>query len=274
MSERQRSLLTYLDNPTNWEYWLMEGRPKPYQAAALLTNWLALFETSVPEHRIDFWTLRAAMFYDSLRRINYQLKGEWTEGAKFFDWNGFLSKIKSIPEETRFIFFPGKFRTLPTPTQIHGIRFGLEDFKGGKITSALILDSRENITKYEGEKPVLDDQIRIWAFSQLPVDIITTFPSIPDSQEVSQFYASKYNEIRTAKRGEVGVGVGISPHRDDIINLCQRLGIDVIDTSLYSYPGAEEARFLGDTSDFDKLSAESDLANMLILKYLKYMGQI
>jgi len=274
--ELQKSfgILQYIDDPNIWKHWLMDGTPKPHEAAALLPSWLASFETSIPEHRINFWTLRAAMFYNNVRWANHLVRGEWGERAEFVDWNGFLSKIGGIPKDTGLLFFPGKFRTLPTPTQVETISFELKDRKDGGIVSALVFEPRENVTALEGDKLVFDDKIRIWAYSQLPVDIITRFPIIQEGEDVSQFYNDKYNKIRGTKVGYVGVGVGVSDHRDKITRFCQEIGIEIVDTTIEVHKEKYGPLSIGDTTDFDKLSSKSDLANELILKYLQHMGQI
>ncbi|KKQ98564.1 MAG: hypothetical protein UT24_C0009G0064 [Candidatus Woesebacteria bacterium GW2011_GWB1_39_12] len=270
---KEYPILDYIDDPNIWKYWLMEGIPKPHVAAALLTNWLSQFETGTPEHNTGFWTQRAAMFYTSVRWINYNIRGEWGERAEIVNWNDFLSKISAIPKDTGFIFFPGKFRTLPTLNQVETVYFGLENLKTKKIVSALIYEPRENVSTIEGEKIVLDDQIRKWAYSQLPVNAVTSFPIIKEGENVTQFYTDRYKEIRNAKRGYVGVAVGASIHRNEIIRLSQQYDIEVVDTSIGVDDSFKPISSL-DTTDFDNLSSKSDLANELILKYLQHMGQI
>ena len=185
----------------------------------------------------------------------------------------FLLRIAAIPGDTHFLLFPGKFRTLPTPTQVDGLCLKLKELKNSRVVSALVFEPRENVVALEGKKVVLDDRIRTWAYSQLPIDIITRFPIIPEGEELSQFYTNRYHEIRRAKSGYIGVGVGVSDHRDKIIGQCHAAGIDIVDTSIENAENLV-AISLSNTTDFDRISSRSELANELILKFLQNMGQI
>ena len=214
------------------------------------------------------------MFYTSVRWANYQLRHEWGEPAEYIAWGDFLRCVRDIPEEKGLIFFPGKFRTLPTPSQVESVWLGLESTRQEKPVSALIFEPKENIAVLEDDKVVFDDRTRAWAYALLPVNMMTMFPPIPNGMKADDFYQERYAEIRLATRGGVKIGVGISKYRQEITVLCQTLGIDVIDTSIESEMGTNMAMWDKDTTDFDGVSANASLADTLILTYLRHMGQI
>jgi len=269
----EADLLRYLDNDSWWKAWQMEGVPEPKQAAALLANWMSGFEVSSPHLSTHFWTLRTAMFYTGVRFAHHWVHGGWKEPAEYVEWDEFLAKAGTLPQEEGVMFIPGKFRTLPTPNQIASVEIGLKyNSRDRKPLSALIFEPKENIVALEGEKIVFDDRIRAWACSLLPVDIVTRFPVIQEGEMVDEFYADRYAQIRRAVSGWAGVDVGLSEHRKKIIDSCREAGIEIVDTSIHDM-GTETTMFKT-TSGLDEISRNADLAEQLILIYLQKMGQI
>jgi hypothetical protein len=267
-------ILKYLEDEGYWEQWLMEGKPSVQRAASLLPVWLSHIELNKDREETFFWTHRASIFYSSTQWANQVVYGEWGIPAEYLSWENFLDRLSALPPEKRLLFNAGKFRTLPTGGQVESVVVG-QKWKGSEWWGAIntiIFEPKENIEILEGDKLVFDPKIRTWAYSLLPGDYVTSFPIMQKGEDRETFYSNRSAEIRAAFSGIIGAGIGTSSYAERAAINYEGHDIKVVDTSITNLAGKGIYHY--DTSELDKISANSGLIQELLLSYLRHMGQI
>lgn len=267
-------LLQYLEDKGYWKQWLLEGEPSPQRAAAMLPLFLSVLELTTSKEEAAFWAHRASIFYVNVQWANHAVYGDrWGPQAKFLPWESFLTHLAQVPPEKGFLFFSGKFRTLPTAghadTVADGRAFQHNSWRSAE--SALIFEPKENIERLEGKKLVFDPKIRSWAYSLMPVDIVTCYPIMQEGGNPDSFYVNRVAAIRRAYSGVMGGAVGNSPYKEIVSRQYEENGIKVLDTGIV-YPAKHILSY--DTSKLDEISANSEYIEKFILSFLRHTGQI
>lgn len=272
--ESPEMILHYLEDKGYWQQWSLDGELTPKRAAALLPLFLSTLELTAPREETTFWAHRASIFYVNVQWANYAVHHDkWGQQAKFLPWKSFVKYLTQLQPEKRFLFFPGKFRTLPTAghadTVVNARMW--QDNLWKSAESALIFEPKENVGKLEGQRLVFDPQIRSWAYSLMPVDIVTCYPVMQEGEDVDYFYDKRANEIRQAFSGVIGAGIGESQYKEIATQRFKKQSIEVLDTAM-KYPTNHILNY--DTSELDKISANSEYIEKFILSFLRHTGQI
>lgn len=272
----EERLLFYLQDENYWKQWRMEKELSRHEAAALLPAFLSTVELETKSNIASFWTLRAANFFTCVQNANWSVYGRWGKPAGYMPWNNFLKYISKLPSEKGLLLFPGKHRTLPTSGHRDNVIFGRRwhDESSNYGTSALIFEPKENVNKLEGNKLVFSRAVRAWAYSLLPVDIVTSYPIMESTvTDVNDsFYSYRNAELRKAYQGPLAVAMGDSQYRKLAVEGYERHGIKVLDTSMSVEPNKSISSFT--TSELDQISSTSEYIGRFILSFLKHTGQI
>lgn len=274
--ENAERILGYLEDSNYWKQWQIEGIPTPHVAAALLPSWLSILELSRLNEETSFWAHRSSIFYTQVQWANHIVNGGWGKPARYLPWDKFLEEVGTIESEKGLLLFPGKFRTLPTTGHVDTVVSAR--MWNSKVwhnsTSALIFEPKKNVDMLEKNKLVFDPKIRGWAYSLLPIDIVTTYPEMQNGEISDSFYEKVNEEIQLAFSGSIGIGIGGSPYREVATRGYKKAGFEIVDTTMLTKHELSGLSLYQDTSGLDNISSQSEWIEKLILSFLKNMSQI